>query len=216
MSTDINVIALQLRPFNKRSVTTGAGNVGGTTLVDVTLVEPDNFWTDCWVLLRTGTYAGQLRRVTGFVQATNTITLDHGVGGQIVPGVQYVMLTHIPVQDSGVHTNPRRYEKDNGFRSPVVARAGGVATPLWTIVTVPPRTAGQISTMYTLTIENATGAAVTGWLEIAGVAITVPYHVADNDSVVIDFVAGFDLGDNDINCNASVNGVNFQIVGTEV
>jgi hypothetical protein len=120
------------------------------------------------------------------------------------------------VEDTGTNTNPRRYEKDNGFYSAVVARAGGVATALWTIATTPARTAGQVTTIYTLTIENSTGAAVTAWLEIGGTAITVPFHVANNDSVVIPLGAGLTSGDADVNCNASVNGVNFSIFGTEV
>jgi len=228
VSTDIDVLKLEFRPHLKRSVTTGAGNVAGTTLVDTGLTEPDDFWNGMAILIRTaGAVAdcsGQLRRVVDWDLATNTLTVNvpftdplHPADPKIEAGVQYVMFfpTIFKTEDQGTHTNPRRYEKENGFRSPVVARAGGVATALWTIATVPPRTAGQVSTMYTLTIENATGAAVTGWLEIAGVAITVPFHVGNNDSVVIDFPAGFDLGDNDVNCNASVNGVNFQIVGTE-
>jgi len=115
----------------------------------------------------------------------------------------------------GEHTNPRRYEKDNGFYSAVVARAGGVATALWTIATAPVRTAGLDTTIYTLEIENSTGAAVTAWLEIAGAAITVPFHISDNDSVIIDFVGGFNTGDADVDCNASVNDVVFSIKGTE-
>lgn len=121
----------------------------------------------------------------------------------------------LPTEDTGVNTNSRRYEKDNGFRSPVVTRAGGVATALWTTVTTPARTAGQVTTVYTLIIQNATGASVTGWLEIGGVAVTPPFPVANNDTVVVDYVAGFNMGDNDVNCNASANGVVFQIVGTE-
>lgn len=102
-----------------------------------------------------------------------------------------------------------------GFRSPVVARAGGVATALYTVATAPARTAGLTTVVYTLIIENSTGAAITGWLEIGGVAVTPPYHVANNDTAVIPFIAGLNLGNNDINCNASVNGVEFQIVGIE-
>jgi len=118
--------------------------------------------------------------------------------------------------DTGENTNPRRLESDYGFRSAVVAVAGPAATALWTTATTPARTAGEVTTIYTLIIENATGAAVTGWLEIGGVAITPPFHVANNDTVVIDFIAGFRVGDADVNCNASAAGVNFQIVGTEI
>lgn len=257
-TSDIEVEKLEHKPFIKRSVTTGAGNVGGTTLVDSALIEANDYWNGMALLIRTGTYAGRIRRVLDFDAATDTITLDYTVGGQIATGIRYVMFfpTLLPativapiplptdpidrvarllgivygnlaqlqqkagtfellVEDTGLNTNPRRYEKNNGFRSPIVTRAGGVATALWTIVTVPARTAGRVSTIYTLIIENATGATVTGWLEIGGVAITPPYHVANNDSVVIDFIAGLNSGNNDVNCNASANGVVFQIVGTE-
>ena len=94
-TTEIETEKLELQPFVKRSVTTLAGNAPGTTLVDATLVEAANFWNGCWLLLRTGTYAGQLRRVVAF--ASPTITLDHTVGGQIVAGVQYVMLPKLAV-----------------------------------------------------------------------------------------------------------------------
>ena len=117
--------------------------------------------------------------------------------------------------DSGLNTNPRRYEKENGIRSAVVARAGGVPTPLWTIATLPARTAGLDTTIYTIEIENSTGAVATGWLEIAGVAITVPFHVVNNDSVVIPYPAGLEIGDFDVDCNASVNGLIFTLRGTE-
>jgi len=121
----------------------------------------------------------------------------------------------VPTVDSGLHTNPRRYEKDNGFYSEVVTRAGGIATPLWTIATTPARTAGEDTTIYTIEIENSTGAAITAWLEIAGVAITVPITVGNDDTVIINYPAGFNVGDNDVDCNASANGVVFSIKGTE-
>ena len=119
------------------------------------------------------------------------------------------------VEDLGTNTNPRRYEKDNGFYSAVVARAGGVATALYTIATVPARTAGLDTTIYTLIIENSTGAAITGWLEVGGVVITPDYHVNNNETAVITFVAGHNVGNQDVNCNASANDVEFQILGTE-
>lgn len=118
-------------------------------------------------------------------------------------------------EDTGVNTNPRRYEKDNGFYSAVTARAGGVATALFTIATTPARTAGQIVTIYTLTIENSTGAGITAWLEVGGVVVTTDFHINNNETGVITFTAGLTLGNNDINCNASANGVEFQIAGTE-
>ena len=137
-------------------------------------------------------------------------------------GSQGVALQQVPVtlelitQDTGLHTNPRRYEKDNGVFSAPIARAGGVATALWTTATARPRTAGRSTTIYTLIINNPTGASVTAWLEIGGVVITPNYHIVTMETAVITFVAGQTTGNNNVNCNASVNAVVFQIIGTEV
>jgi len=139
------------------------------------------------------------------------------LGSQNVPLQQGALADGYPliVEDLGTNTNPRRYEKDNGFYSAPIARAGGVATALYTIATAPARTAGEVTTIYTLQIENETGAAVTAWLEIGGVTVTLEYHINDAETSVITFTAGLTLGDNDINCNASANDVVFQIIGTE-
>ncbi len=111
--------------------------------------------------------------------------------------------------------NQGSYNRDNGFYSAPTTRAGGVATAIWTTVTTPARTTGQISTIYELHIENSTGAAVTVWLEVGGVAVTVPYAIADNDSVTLDWIAGLNIGNQDINLNASANDIVAQISGTE-
>ncbi len=110
---------------------------------------------------------------------------------------------------------------NNGFVSAVVARAGGVATDLWVVgvAGVNPaagRTAATVSTIYTLTIENPTAGAVTAWLEVGGVVVTPDYHVNAGESAVISFVAGLNIGNQDIICNASVNLVEFQVVGIQV
>lgn len=137
-------------------------------------------------------------------------------GSQDIPLVQSAVAPYpLLTEDSGANTNPRAYEKANGFYSDVVARAGAAATALWTTATTPARTAGLDTTIYTLEIENSTGGAVTAWLEIGGAAITIPFHIGDNDSIVIDFVGGFNSGDADVNCNASADDVVFSIKGTE-
>jgi len=123
----------------------------------------------------------------------------------------YALIT----QDTGTNTNPRLYEKNNGFYSVVTTRAGGVATAMWTTATTPARTAGETTTIYSFHIENSTGGAVTVWLEVGGVAVTVPYAVVDADSVTIDWPAGLNIGNQDINLNASANDVVAQIAGTE-
>jgi len=110
---------------------------------------------------------------------------------------------------------------NNGFVSDVVVCAG-VATPLWAVGTggINPalgRTNGTISTIYTLTIENPTAGAVTAWLEVAGVGdVTPEYNLNAGETAVISFVAGLNIGNQDIDCNASANLVEFQVVGIQV
>ncbi len=120
------------------------------------------------------------------------------------------------VEDTGANTNPRRYEVDNGFRSPVIARAGGVATALWTTATTPARTAGRTTVIYHIEYYNPTAGVVTAWLEIGGTAVTVPIEMGAGESAVIENPAGFKTGDNDINLNASANLVQAMITGLEV
>ncbi|MBA7641915.1 hypothetical protein ES703_49601 [subsurface metagenome] len=140
---------------------------------------------------------------------------------QQVGGSQDVPLAQSPVapyplltEDSGTNTNPRAYEKDNGFYSaPTTVGAG--ATALYTTATTPARTAGEEVTIYQLHIYNVTGAAGTIWLEIGGTRVTVEYAIATADTVCIDFPAGLTLGDNDIDVNGTADIV-VQISGTEV
>lgn len=127
----------------------------------------------------------------------------------------------VAVEDTGLNTNPRRMESDDGFTSAVVARAGGVATNLWVVglAAVHPaagRTNGLSTTIYTIEIENSTGAPITGWLEIGGTPITVPVHVVNDDSVVIPYPAGKAIGDQDVTCNASADDVVFTLMGTQI
>ncbi len=128
------------------------------------------------------------------------------------------------VEDTGANTNPRRYEKDNGFVSGVIAVAiGPVATLIWGIASVNAvnpaaggRTAGEDTTIYTIIIENATGAGVTVFLENGtGTVWTPDYHVNNNETSVISFIAGLNIGDQDIYINASAAAVEVQIIGTE-
>ncbi len=109
----------------------------------------------------------------------------------------------------------------NGFVSAPVARAGGVATALWAVGTagVNPaagRTDGLSSTLFTLIIANDTGGAITAWLEIGGVVISPLYHVNDTETAVISFVGGMTTANQDIDINASANGVVAQLLGIQV
>ena len=109
----------------------------------------------------------------------------------------------------------------NGFVSAPVARAGGVATALWAVLTpgVNPaagRTNGLSTTIFTMIITNGTGAAITAWLEVGGVVISPIYNVNDGETAVISFVGGMTTANQDLDINASVNGVVAQLLGIQV
>ncbi len=119
----------------------------------------------------------------------------------------------LPVEDTGENTNPRQYEKNNGFYS-APTTVGAAATDLYTTTTDPARTSGEEVSIYSLHIFNDTGAAGTIWLEIGGTVVTVEYQIANDDTVAIDWPAGLTLGDNDIGVNGTADIV-VQISGTE-
>ena len=109
----------------------------------------------------------------------------------------------------------------HGFVSGAIARAAGVATALWAVLTpaVNPaagRTAGLSTTIFTLILENNTGAATSAWLEIGGLPITPLYHLNNGETSVVTFDGGMTTGNQDININALVNGVVAQLLGIQV
>ena len=131
-------------------------------------------------------------------------------------------------QDTGVNTNPRRYEKDNGFvSSPIAVAVGPVATEVWAAgtacvrnpsgVAANGRTAGNITTVYTMELRNPNAAIQTAWLEdVDGNAVSVVYHLGITSTIIIDFVGGKTFGDMDLYINGSVAAIECQLEGTEV
>ncbi|MBA7490855.1 hypothetical protein ES702_01398 [subsurface metagenome] len=140
-------------------------------------------------------------------QAKDTLQEVFGQGGDLSP------TNPLPTEGTGKNTNPRRYEKDYGFRS-APTTIGAVATALYTTATTPARTAGQRVTVYSLHIENRSGAQAWVWLEIAGAAVTPAYPVANNNTLAVDWPAGLTLGNVDITVNGTAGAV-VQISGTE-
>lgn len=76
---------------------TGNGNAGGTTFPDTGMsTYGDDFYNDWYVLLTSGTYVGQWRKVADFTQSTGTFTVDRAFGGQVASGVTYQVYKHNP------------------------------------------------------------------------------------------------------------------------
>ncbi len=79
---------------------TANGAANGTTLIDTTNLSDfgDDKFNDWWVLLTSGTYSGQARRVLDFIQSTGTITVNIAFGGQVVSAVTYELCKYHPTR----------------------------------------------------------------------------------------------------------------------
>lgn len=65
--------------------------------------------------------------------------------------------TTLTTEDTGVHSNPRKYETDNAFRTQVLALVDDTPQPLITLTTDPARTAGKSLYLYKISITNRCG-----------------------------------------------------------
>jgi hypothetical protein len=81
-------------------ITTADGAVDGTTLIDDTRTEPDDYWIGCTILITSGACAGQSRTVIDWDSATWTFTVAPVFTAQILTGVNYtIQAPPISVQD---------------------------------------------------------------------------------------------------------------------
>lgn len=69
--------------------TTSDGNVGGTTVIDSSQTESDDFFTGMYLKITSGAQSGQIREITNWVLSTKTFTVSPAFGGQILSGVTY-------------------------------------------------------------------------------------------------------------------------------
>ena len=77
------------------STTTSAGNAGGTTIVDTNIQRFDSVrLIDRWLLITSGTNAGEARRISSIT--TFTITVGLAYTGQVASGVTYEIMTFDP------------------------------------------------------------------------------------------------------------------------
>ncbi len=74
-------------------VTTSAGNVGKTTLIDSGLTQGTDYWKNMVVLILSGDSSKQLRRISGFDAASDTITVETAFASRIASGTIYAILS---------------------------------------------------------------------------------------------------------------------------
>jgi len=120
------------------------------------------------------------------------------------------------VEDLGTHSNPEAYRVANSFRSQVATSPDDAAHALWTVGTVPARTAGRLTFIYEILVTNHGCEAGAMVLEIAGVPICIPIPVSKRGSVPIVLIVPIRVGNNDVNYHASRAGMKVEILGLEV
>src|SRR5574337_41253 len=115
------------------STTTSAGHVGGTTLVDTVLTQGNDYWNNMAVVILSGNSIGQIRRISDFDAASDTVTVDTAFASQIASGTKYNIVAQ--------HTSTGTASTDAGVRQvlevSVTSAANAGAVTLATVTTQP-------------------------------------------------------------------------------
>lgn len=84
----------------KAGTATGNGAGGGTTIVDTTRFTDSyanaQLYDGRYALLTSGTYSGQVRRISSYAGSTGTITVADAYGGQVASGVTFEIHSYDP------------------------------------------------------------------------------------------------------------------------
>lgn len=128
----------------------------------------------------------------------------------------------LPTEDTGLHTNPRRYEILNAFRSQVLALNNDNPTVLMSLTTNPARTADEGLFIYKLCITNRSGFLTSVSLEQPiGTEIHQRIFVDNDDSVNESFPTPIPVGVTGLfarrhSTTGTTAYVDVQILGLEV
>lgn len=71
---------------------TGDGNVGGTTVVDASFTEADDYWNGCSIVMTTGNNAGEIREISDWDNGTNTFTVSVAFSNQTLTGDDFYVV----------------------------------------------------------------------------------------------------------------------------
>lgn len=82
------------------STTTALGT--NLTLTDSALTEGDDYWNNMAVVILSGNSIGQIRRISDFDAASDTITIDTAFASVIASGTKYnIVAQHVPASGAG-------------------------------------------------------------------------------------------------------------------
>lgn len=88
---------------NFSGTTTGAGNVGGTTMVlsDSQGPHTDDILLGYFVTITSGANSGETRTVSGYAEGTQTITVSSAFTAQVASGVTFTINSTVPTRTLG-------------------------------------------------------------------------------------------------------------------
>ncbi len=116
------------------STTTSAGNVGGTTLVDTVLTQAESYWVNMAVVILSGSSIGQIRRISAFTAASDTVIVDTAFASQIASGTKYnIIAQHSPA--SGTPMTSTDVGVRQVFEKSITVAANAGATTVGTVTT---------------------------------------------------------------------------------
>lgn len=112
------------------STTTALGT--NLTLTDSALTEGDDYWNNMAVVILSGNSIGQIRRISDFDAASDTITIDTAFASVIASGTKYnIIAQHAPVAIAATDKGVRQV-----FEKAITAAANvGVAQTVGTVAT---------------------------------------------------------------------------------
>jgi hypothetical protein len=84
------VIEIARRFGSARAGTATGGST--TTVVDTTLIQPDNYWNNYYVRMLTGSQAGKEALISSYAQSTGTLTINPAMGASIANNDTYQIL----------------------------------------------------------------------------------------------------------------------------
>lgn len=120
--------------INSETTSAGAGTM--LTLIDSTRTEADNYWNGMGVLILSGNSIGQLRTISGFSNATGTMTVSSAFNSIIASGTLYRIVTTNSLYDilsGGVPSTNTITGKRQVFEKVITANANSGAQTLGTI-----------------------------------------------------------------------------------
>jgi hypothetical protein len=136
--------------------TTADGALDGTTVIDTTRTEADDYFNNMKLKITSGDYAGEERTVIDWVQSTGTFTVSPAFSGQILAGTTYEVGIYLPRNPNKTALKYAAWFKEYGAGSPIIVSLGTKATVLTIegLLAYPNKSMANLETDYVDPLKN--------------------------------------------------------------